>query len=373
MFKVLTLEEKIENNKKFFYKTNENGIVAGFSIFPEFYYKGYKHANNLLGKKNVKPDDIDIDGILKDEEEYLKKNNGICGSALQSISPLCNLPWNDVIIGGRLEISENSYAPSTYTTDITIETGKTGKIFIDRKWLDKLLEYINKAVDFSNGRYAISAPNLRGPSDLIQLLWDDGYLNMIYKMNDDPELVKRLLNNITDFYIEMRKKTFKSIPSLYGGMPVVNFNIWAPDRTFFLQEDAAGAILSPKLYREFIYPMDCKIIDNFPNLIFHMHSDQGYKNMIDTILENKKLNLVNIMLDPSGPTIGKLLPLYQRILSAGKSLYLNTNHRKNIPLNEFEYVIKNLPNKGKGVFFHMKVSAKQEAEDMMKFIGDCYN
>jgi len=371
--KVLTLKEKIENNKKFFYKTNEDGIVAGFSIFPEFHYKGYKHANNLLGKADIKPDDIDIDGIMKDEVEYLKKNDNICGSAIQSISPLCTLPWHDVIIGGRLEVSKNSYAPSTYATDITKETARTGKIFLDKRWLDKLLEYIKKAVDFSKGRYPISAPNLRGPSDLLQLMWDDGYLNMIYRMNDEPDKVKSLLNNITDFYIDMRDRTFKLFPFLQGGMPVINFNIWAPDRTFFLQEDAGGAILSPKLYREFIYPMDCRIIDNFPNLIFHMHSDQGYKNMIDAILENKKLNLVNIMLDPSGPTVGKMLPVFQRVLRAGKSLYIYTIHRKTIPPDEFEYVIKNLPDKGKGVFFHMKVESIQEAEDTMKFIEDCYN
>ncbi|MCL5071940.1 MAG: hypothetical protein M1308_13760, partial [Actinobacteria bacterium] len=71
--------------------------------------------------------------------------------------------------------------------------------------------------------------------------------------------------------------------------------------------------------------------------------------------------------------LGKLLPVYKRILKAGKSLYLYTIHRKTIPLDEFEYVIKNLPNKGKGIFFHMKVSTKKEAKDMIKFIEDCYN
>ena len=371
--KVLKIKEKIENNKKFFLKTNENGLVPGFSIFPEFHYKGYKHANKLLGLEDVKPEDIDIDGIIKDEEEYIKENDNICGNAIQSISPLCNLPWNDVILGARLEISKNSYAPSTYPTDKTKAIYRTKKILIGKKWLNKLLEYIDKIIEFSNGRYPVSAPNLRGPSDMLQLLWDDGYLNMIYKMNDEPDSVKNALNILADFYIDMRKKTFKNIPLLYGGTPVVNFNIWAPERTFFLQEDAAGAILSPNLYREFIYPMDCKIIDEFPNLVFHMHNDNGYKNMIDTILENKKLNLVNIMLDPTGPTVGKLMPEYEKVLNAGKSLYLNTNHRNTIPSVEFEHVIKNLPDKGKGVFFHMKVSSKKEAEDMMMFIKDCYN
>jgi len=40
MLKLLTIDEKIKNNKKFFYMENEDGPVVGFQNSPSIWYTG---------------------------------------------------------------------------------------------------------------------------------------------------------------------------------------------------------------------------------------------------------------------------------------------------------------------------------------------
>jgi hypothetical protein len=360
--KILNIEQKIENNNKFFSIENEEGPIIGFSVWPSIWCMDYRHTHNLAGKENVKPEEIDIDGLLADDYEYFEKNKNLAGSSIWAFSPFPAIPWMDVIMGGRLEISR-SFAPSTHPTDITKAIFKNGKVFRDKKWENKLLEYIKRLVIFSKEKAPVAAPNLRGPSDLLQLLFEDGYTNFIFNLFDKPESMKLVIDSLANFYIEIRRKTFELVPSFYNGSIVINHNIWLPGQTFFLQEDASGSLLSLDLYKEFIYSSDCKIINNYPNIVFHLHSGFLNINMIDFLINNKALNFVtNIVLDPPSPEQinNVLIEIIEKSLGTKRPVYIDCG---DYPMGWILELIGRLPDRGKGVFLQIRAKNEEDSRE----------
>jgi len=361
LVKILEIPERIENIKRFLNKKNENGPIIGFYFGDYFVLKTYKHAQNLLGIEDLKSDDIDIEGLLLDHEDFFEANKDLPGSSIWAAEPIWSIPWIEAILGARIEICNGSYTSSAKMSDVTLESGKKGRLFINKMWESTLLKYIERLVSTSDGRFPVAIPLLRGPSDLLSTLY--GYEEVIYKMIDEPDLVKKVLLEIADYYLELVGKIFKILPLYYDGSFIYCRNLWLPGRSFSLQEDAAGSIMSPKIYKEFIFRLDCKIIDCFPNVFYHLHSGT-YKILLEMLLNIDKLKVIEIWLDLTGPDVRNLLPDFKKILDSGKSLYIWSE----MPMEQVVLLLKNLPYGGRGVFLEIKVSSKEDAIKKMEII-----
>ena len=81
MVKVLSIHEKIQNIKKFLNKDNINGPIIGFQKRDSFPIKSHEHASNLIGIKDLKPNDIDINGLLLDHHQMYKENINMYGNS----------------------------------------------------------------------------------------------------------------------------------------------------------------------------------------------------------------------------------------------------------------------------------------------------
>lgn len=360
MVRILDISERLDNIESFLSRKNSSPVI-GFYLGDYFVFKTYKHAHNLLGNKDLKPGDIDIKGLLTDYEYFFNENKNLPGSSIWGAEPLWSIPWMEAILGASIEVSKDSYTATARTNEVTLESGEKGTLFIDKTWESKLLDYIKRLVDFSNDRFPVVAPLLRGPSDLLPVLY--GLENTIYKIVEKPELIHKILKEITDYYLELREKIFKILPLYYGGSFIYCRNIWLPGKSFPLQEDAAGSIMSPEIYKNFLFKLDCKVINEYPNVFYHLHSGT-HKVILDTILTNDKLKVIEIWLDLTGPTINELLPDFKKILDAGKSLYIWSEE----PMDQIEYLINNLPENGRGVFIEIKTPSRKDAIQKMEKI-----
>ncbi|MCL5070686.1 MAG: hypothetical protein M1308_07300, partial [Actinobacteria bacterium] len=201
-----------------------------------------------------------------------------------------------------------------------------------------------------------------GSSDILSIIF--GYENTLYKIIDEPELVKKVLANITDYYLKLRKKIFEILPLYYEGSFIYGRNLWLPGKSFPLQQDAAGSIMSPDIYKQFLLPLDELVINEYPNLFYHLHSST-YKVLLDSLLTLDKLRVIEVWLDLSGPSTEKLIYDFNRVLKSGKSLYIWSE----APIEQVEFLIKNLENKGRGVFIELKVQSREEAKEKLKYLS----
>lgn len=180
----------------------------------------------------------------------------------------------------------------------------------NRAWLEKLLEFVQFIADRFYPLDAIPAQDMvvRGPGDLcVNLMGSDTFY---YNLYDHPREVKRLLGEITDWYIEWAKTQLNLIPMIDGGH-VNQYGIWCPGSCIRFQEDYA-INLSPQLLREFILPCSRQVTDAFDYSVIHTHS--GDPHLAEIMLDLTSLSAIEVSLDPNGPPLEQLVPLWNRIL-----------------------------------------------------------
>jgi len=99
-------------------------------------------------------------------------------------------------------------------------------------------------------------PDLQGPMDVCELLWGSGlFLDII----DKPDLVKKLLDLVTETYIRFMNEWQKIVP--FEGDRSVHWAMMHAGH-IMLRDDSAMN-LSPEMFDEFIKPWDQRLLDEF--------------------------------------------------------------------------------------------------------------
>jgi len=97
-------------------------------------------------------------------------------------------------------------------------------------------------------------PDLQGPIDVVELLWGSGFLLALY---ETPDLVKALLDVVTETYIAFMREWQQIVPPQNGW--AVHWSLMHKG-TVMLRNDSVMNI-SPAMFDEFVYPYDQRILD----------------------------------------------------------------------------------------------------------------
>ena len=111
---------------------------------------------------------------------------------------------------------------------------------------------------------SIYHPDLQGPLDIAELLFGG---ELFYLMYDDPQLLKDLLQTITDTYTAFMKRWFALCPPYENGIN----DHWGSFRfkgELVLRLDS-GMNISPEQYLEFSYPYDAQLLETFHGGVIH--------------------------------------------------------------------------------------------------------
>jgi len=100
-------------------------------------------------------------------------------------------------------------------------------------------------------------PDLQGPMDVSEVLWGSG---LFVELLDNPALVQRLLELVTDTYIVFLRRWQQIVPPLPGEVDVH----WSMlhGGHIMLRDDSAMN-LSPAMFDEFIAPANQRLLDTF--------------------------------------------------------------------------------------------------------------
>ena len=219
------------------------------------------------------------------------------------------IPWMEAIIGCDVQVSSSSKTitarPPIQSFDLVVAD------LVANPWLKLMDDFTTALAGHFGQRCPVGQTLMRGPSDMLAaLLGKDFYVELL----DHPEKTKVLAEQCTQLWIRVLQEQYERIPRYEGGYVAGTFGLWAPGKIAGYQEDAAGFI-SAAMYRKFFVECDAAIAAAFEYSLIHLHS--ASLHILGAVLEIPNLSAVNIVVDPSGPSLAALIPDLRRI-STGK-------------------------------------------------------
>jgi hypothetical protein len=113
------------------------------------------------------------------------------------------------------------------------------------------------------GQYVqIYHPDLQGPMDIVEVIWGS---TVFYSLYDRPDLVKALLEIVTETYVRCMQAWTKVIPFREGGN--AHWGLYHKGN-IMLRDDSAMNVSLP-MFEEFIRPYDQCLLDEFGGGAIH--------------------------------------------------------------------------------------------------------
>ena len=303
-----SIAERVAGFHRFYARTNERPLLGFFrgSEFPLFRYRA---SRSLPTDRAVRPEDIDAAGYAADAARLFEEHEECGGDFIWSASAFWGVPWIEAALGCPLHAdfttgSISSRPPAGFR-------GPDDVPGFDRHhpWIEKLAESIDLLAETSGGQWPIGTTRMRGISDLLAALY--GGERSLYAMMERPQEVQEVCRRLTDFWIRFGAFQLERIPLFHGGVGSFCYNLWAPGGTVWHQEDYV-AMLSPRLFDEFIRPCDEQIVRAFEHCILHMHPS-GFLPLDSYLKMN--FTAVELHVDQGGPTVQLLHEKYRQILT----------------------------------------------------------
>lgn len=299
-----TISERVTRFQAFHRRANPRPLLGFFrgSEYPLF---RYPFSAGLPAGRPLQPEDFDVEAFAGDCERLFLEHEACGGEFIYAASAFWGIPWLEAALGCAVVADHGSGSISSLPpADFRPEA--LPAFSPDNPWM-RLLERMLVALRArSAGRFPLATTRMRGVADLLSALY--GGDAFVYALVERPEEVAAVAARLTDFFIACGRLQLGLIPDFHGGMGSFYYHMWAPPGTVWHQEDAA-ALLSPRLYREFIEPCDRRIVAAFDQVVIHQHST-GFVPTAQYL--DMGMSVLELHIDTGGPSAEAL---YQRHLA----------------------------------------------------------
>jgi hypothetical protein len=304
-----------ERHRAFWSRGSAETPIIGNKRTTAFVLGEYEFA---VTDRPLTPDDVEIARVLEWADALYARGAGFLdGELVWGLPPLPGVPWMEAILGCPIWVSQTSGSlwANPWLDDWEAIAGVLP--LSSNPWYIKLLELTAALVQHAQGRYPVTQTLMRGPADLAVAI--RGHERFCLDMYDQPEAARRLAEFCADVWIEVAQAQFALLPAFAGGYTAPRLEVWAPGRLIRLEEDAT-ILFSPLFYEKIFQDSDRRIVSQFEYSVIHTHSDNH--KLIPSLLEIKELSAIQVLLDPTGPPVEKMLPILKTIQDAGKALLI---------------------------------------------------
>jgi hypothetical protein len=197
------------------------------------------------------------------------------------------------------------------------------------------LETVAYFVERCAGERQLGMTDLGGPTDWVADLM--GAENFLIAAWEEPERMR-------DFVLRLAEECCRAYDLLRPRLTMHNDGLcdWMPnwsDRPMFTTQDDMAINLSPELYREVFLPAQHVLAHHTGRTVLHWHD--GCPQHLDTLLAVEGIELVQLGHDPNSPPFRAMLPLMQRIQTAGKCLFISC-----VEAEDVQFFIEHLDPRG---------------------------
>ncbi len=305
-------KELLEKHKAFWRQAKGSSPIIGYApsgrMFP---------LNNLSLQHEgiLVPGDITDEIIVKDAKYrpvYLEESD-----LFPAKIPLEPMAWSEAYCGTKIYASTKSQTIWSDEVEKIPESLEDLKNLIQETWRDKLLDGLNTNVRYNEGNSLISETLVRGPADVLAALV--GVQQFCFMLADRPVVVLEMLNWLADRVIELYEAQFSVLPRFCGGT-VNRYGLWAEGKNIVTQADVSS-LVSPDCFREVFVPAYRRIVHAFDNVSIHFHSCAAQH--VEALLEIDELAAIEWAMDPNGPTLKEMIPVFARIMESKPIIIMN--------------------------------------------------
>jgi hypothetical protein len=335
------------------------GLTIGAGSDSWSYWQNNSAAQALFKKETISPEDIDPVDFVDDQRRYLESSALIDDDICRTAIPPASIPWMEAILGCPVKSSGISLkSREIFETPGSFEPVKFDT---ENSWIQKYLQFIDVYYQAFQNLYPVGQSVVRGPADLACALL--GAEKATIALVTEPESMHRLLCYITDQLEQFLRLQLKHIPSFQEGYVIGQYEIWSPLPSVRIQEDFSE-LYSPKLYDEFLRPLDERLAAIAPYSLFHLHASSLF--LIDNMLEVSTVKAFQVSKDAGIDSIAGMLTGLQKIQQAGKPLIVKgVFDDKDLKLIQENLLLP-------GLCLQPVVSNIREAEQMLPRLRDLW-
>jgi hypothetical protein len=331
------LGERLERMKAWLERKNDRPLL-GFTLGSYYPLHRYPAGVRRLPEGVVIPEDIFVEDYLEDTERLYQMHEEAGGDLVFAAAPFLGMPWVEASLGCGVVADHGTGSTRSTPPAGFAEKPVVPRFSEDSPWVAKMLAFIPALMKQSGGRYPVGVTLMRGISDLLSALY--GGEGFVLRMHDEPQEVRRVVEELTEYWIAFGQCLQRRLPVFHGGTGSFFYGLWCPGKMIWLQEDAV-ALLSPRMYEEFIYPADCRIASAFENAVIHLHPARVIPSKL---LVKTDLAAIELHIDHDGPRAEALSEHYRTILAEKPLLIWG-----DLTEADLEFVFTRLPKEGLAV------------------------
>jgi len=327
------LSESIDRFQRVFWDKQSDGRPP-IGIVNTDIYLPVKYLRQPFPRQHVEPEDVRTDAVMTDYEVAFAERPVNCDDWIPFAAPWRAIPWLEAWCGCPVRFSSGSLAPEPICD--SVEALETLPLPAQEQWFGCLRQQTELLVANAPPDCWISPTILRGPSDVLAAL--RGLTNFLCDLRDAPEMIDQAADRIHQLLLRAIDLHFSVVKPKRGGYGHI-FGYWAPGPTIALQEDALG-LCHPNLYRDLFMRCTADAVRHLGAcVVFHLHST-GFQHFRH-VLRIPGLAGVQMTIEPNGPPLADLLPVFREILQQSR-LLLFLDHR----FEELSAILTQLPTAG---------------------------
>jgi len=301
------LGEQLTKNDAFWKRDNAQYPLLGTAV--NITFPAVRFAELKAGPARMTPDMIKPESFQEDWDRSFIHTEIRAEDLFMVASPYSGVPWMEASAGCEVYVSPASSSIWAEHPDLSWEALARVGFDPDNPWLLKLVECATVLREHAAGRYPVSAPILRGVSDIATALL--GTQRFVLELFDHPAEMRQLLTRCAEIWQGVGQALVQAFGNFHSGQCAGRRRVWTPGTCMLYQDDAAS-VMSPALFKEFILPHEHEILKQCSRTMIHTHSGT-LRIMIDGLLSLPSLHAIEVQFDPSGPSLVSLLGSFKRI------------------------------------------------------------
>ncbi len=230
----------------------------------------------------------------------------------------------------------------------------------DNIYWQKTKEFTSYALKRSQGNYIVGATDIHPNMDSLAVLRGSPQ-QVCLDLIDNPEGVKRAMKLLWQVWLKVYEESYYNIVANKQEGTCAWINLWAPGKTYPVQNDLTVAI-SPSMYEEFFLKEIVNEINYLDYSIYHLDGP-GALQHLNLILEIPRLNAVQWVSGAAEAKEGvaKWIPIYRKIQARKKAIIVYCR------LDEIDLVMENLS--PKGLMISVICPSEKEARELLSAKG----